>query len=306
MVSKLKFKGTKSPKRIHHHHSPRKEVNSFYINNQVIPLTQIDTDIFTKSTWTTAVGPVDLKDSTPIILALQRDSKVGLLTVTNDEKVIVSTESSLEIKPEAETVSFSPAIDRSAKVQRVEPTLANQALIAMDIGHLMKMKDLQGSRYLALKDYHSKKYLSHDPETHELGLSKVLTDNEMFKFTYDAKGTSNFRISVGKKSDKMKLIVTDDFQIRVIEDVDELLSDLNTFNIRVQIANSAVATDIIEKINKKDVNDDDEEVSIAVKELAKQGIKVNNKTLRTIRKAVREKRVNEVIVKIKERHRTSY
>ncbi|QPG74692.1 hypothetical protein FOA43_002025 [Brettanomyces nanus] len=309
MVSKLSFKG--ETKRKKHGHKKRKipllDSERFSVNNELVTLGEIDRNRLKRCNWTTAANYDDIKDGEPVLIAMERKDNLGVINVTDGDKVTISKESSLQVKSVGECINFTngASIDLANKVQRVEPTLPNQVLIAVDVENLVTNGDKNEHKvkYIALKDGRSSSYLSHDPETHLLTLSKVLTDNEIFKLEHVPSARSNFSICI-KANNDYKLIVTDQLVLRVIEDPENLLDDLNNFNIRVQLVNSEPARKIIDLLNGENHNKDEdteERVSSAVKELIKAGIKVTNQVLRETKRAARENWLNEYIVELKEK-----
>lgn len=311
MGKKLRFKGDRRGKHVSHHHHAKKvkkshvsisdsEITCYYVNGEVVTLDQLDLGIFDRCNWTTAVGSMDIQDGLPIMIGMIRDNKVGVLTVTNDEKVTISGEDQLEIKDESTCVNFGPSVDIKSKVNRMEPTLTNQVFIVVDVHDLIEKRKVSLSSttlWIALKDNKTQKYLSHDLENHHLKLSSTITNDEIFELKYVPTGESNFKIQMRSDS-KSKLVVSND-KIRVIEDPDDLLDDLNSFTVRIQLANSLPAKKLMKLLKHQGTDDEDtkvsSEVSAAVKDLLRHDIKVGNRLLGKIEDAATNGKLNEFI-----------
>lgn len=147
-----------------------------------------------------------------------------------------------------------------------------------------------------------------DPNTHGLTISSVLTLNEMFSLKF--KEDSTVSIRVGNEEDNNKLIVTNDLKIRVIKDDENLLDDLNSFILRIQGKDSNMTKEIIKLIRDSqefseiDADDNIGDMKIVrdkVLELSKLGIKITDRILRKLKRAVREGRVNQFMIDVREK-----
>lgn len=345
MVSKLRFKNSKG----HRHHSSkhhnekkrklngtvadlRRETVKFHINNKIQTADQINPEIFKKCNWTTATSITDLKEGTPLIIGAARNRKdvddtIGVISVTDDEVSIkMAGQSELKMIAKKDAINFLQNMDLDSSIYMVEPENVTQVFTVVRVDTLLSNRNAveipdseKTYTHIALKNPKTKKYLSCSPDKHTLCLSPVLTAQEIFRFTLKQTATSNFEISTEVKAEDNerthkinKLIVTDDLKIRVIDDPDDLLDDLNQFNVRVQIANSNYAKTLIDEVFKQQADPGkghqeeaiDENISLALKDIQKIGLKLTDHIYHQIKEADRDGRLNEFLLDLKEMHLT--
>lgn len=338
MVSKLRFKGSK--KRRHHstnHHGEKKQrvggnkaEIKFHINNKLQSADQIDPKIFTKCNWTSATTITDLKEGMPIVMGVARkgivdNNKIGVISVAHDKlNITIAKESDLKITAKGDSINFLPQMNLESPIYRVEPENIAQIFTVVRVDSILSTKhkvDIPDAEktyvYIALKSPKTKKFLSHNSEKHTLCMSSTLTAQEIFKFILKPTDTSNFQISMetdgsedGKSNESYKLIVTDKLKPRLICDPDDLLDDLNQFNIRVQIANCSYAESLIDEINKLQTTQPDQEdavdesIRLALRELQKSGIKITDKIYYQLKEADKEGKLHEFLLDLKEKYLT--
>ncbi|ODV85673.1 hypothetical protein CANARDRAFT_27775 [[Candida] arabinofermentans NRRL YB-2248] len=346
MVSKLTFKGDSKKKKKRSH--PKDEddekrkrkqqsstesvqnnrdldgANLFYINNNLINIEEVDRNLL-ESGWTTASSPTDITG--PILILCERAGKIGCLSCFNDDKFVISKEDSLSITNPDEVLNFTIPdenlkVDTEAKIQRLEPTLTIQVLTVVNIDYYInlnaniesKIQTNKQLKRIALKTPDGK-YVSFNPDSNELTTSDVLTENEIFNLKINTTAKENcltFEISIGRSDSKHKLIVTNNFDIKIIEDEDDLLDDLNQFVIRLQTKNSTTgkrALLYLDELEKNrglayDNSRDNELLDSSVKDLIKNGIKVNNSLLNKLKQSIERGDLNEYLIVLKEKTKT--
>ncbi|GME83979.1 unnamed protein product [Ambrosiozyma monospora] len=190
-------------------------------------------------------------------------------------------------------------------VEKLIKTGDKSELLSVD-GHKPKENPL---KQVALKNSDGR-YLSFDKSINSLTTSQVLTTNEIFNFIASSDQPYKFRITIGLDAQsKNKLAVTEDLKVRVILDEEDLIDDLNVFTVKIQTRNSKMAKRLsfmLEELNKNNglaYYDSEKNIKLntSVKELIRLGIKVDNKLLGKLKRAMDKGRLNEYLVELKEK-----
>ncbi|GMG40128.1 unnamed protein product [Ambrosiozyma monospora] len=298
------------------------EANLIMVNNKLVSIEEFTKDQLQEG-WTTAVSFNDLNG--PLLLTLEREGKIGCLACLNNEKLVVSGIDALELVKPSEVLNFNVndiSFNLEDKLTRVEPTMTSQVFTVVNVENLIKTGDknellsLDGQKpkenpvkQVALKNSDGW-YLSFDKSINSLTTSQVLTTNEIFNFIASPDQPYKFQITIGLDAEsKNKLAVTEDLKVRVILDEENLIDDLNIFTVKVQTRNSKMAKRLsfmLEELNKNDglaYHDSEKNIKLntSVKELIRLGIKVDNKLLDKLKRAMDKGRLNEYLVELKEK-----
>ncbi|KAG7864006.1 hypothetical protein KL919_000034 [Ogataea angusta] len=317
MVTKLTFKGEKRRKpRQDDERKRRKKDTKTDCQEAPVTLTSVNgvpTNIYDvprdylEYGWTLATSHKDLNG--PIMICFDRSDHFGCLQFDEKFGLIAAEEKKVDIAEDAiNFVDFEP----KSPLFKLEPREVTQVLSVVNIENFLRLTQQtqtvsDDTLKLALKNSEGK-YLSYDDDANTLVQTDVLTENAIFNLRANTDNLGFF-ISVGKMDSKNKLIVTKDLKFRIIQDTDDLLDDMNIYHIRVQTRNSDTGRKIIASLDLKNESRDqffndpkhNELLNRAVKELAKNGMKITNSLLSQIKRAVEEGNLNEFLITVKEK-----
>lgn len=295
MVSKLSFKGDKVKK--------KKVVRK--LSKPVSAKPDIDPTLI-ESSWTTATTFSDLNG--PLLIATyERTERYEHLTqqpqvLTAHELGDVSSRSNARIVDSSQSINFeSDDIDPlvyHAAIHRTEPGDVQQVLVAVSVSFANTGADVNPNKTrLALKTP-SDKYLSLTGDGDIDCKSEAIGPYQIFEFERAPLKTEGvwFRIWNGEK----KLVIVKDgdklkYQFKKLLNEDE--TDL--FVIRVQAKNSATGKRLLREYEEsKTAGSDSLGTSIrnALSSLQKSGIEVNQATIKRLRDAAMNGKLNEQLI----------